>query len=73
MNEKKTVTRSGMSFTSVLTIIFIILKVAGVIDWPWIWVLSPLWISLALFVLLLLIFLFVFLAISIAGEYMKDD
>jgi len=28
-----------------LTFIFIILKLINVIDWSWIWVLSPLWIS----------------------------
>jgi len=26
-----------------LTILFIILKIFGAIDWSWIWVLSPLW------------------------------
>lgn len=29
----------------VLFIVFFMLKLAGVIDWSWIWVLSPLWIS----------------------------
>ena len=29
-----------------LTSIFIILKLVGVIDWSWLWVLSPIWISI---------------------------
>lgn len=29
----------------VLLIVFIVLKLVGVINWSWIWVLSPLWIG----------------------------
>lgn len=32
-----------ISFTGLLTIVFITLKLCGVIAWSWIWVLSPLW------------------------------
>lgn len=32
-------------FVNLLTILFIGLKLAGVIAWSWLWVLSPLWIS----------------------------
>ena len=35
----------GIGFTGLLTLLFIGLKLAGVIDWPWLWVLSPLWIG----------------------------
>lgn len=31
-----------------LGIVFVVLKLTNVIAWPWIWVLSPLWISIAL-------------------------
>lgn len=51
MNNKNNVSSSGMSFSSVLTIVFIVLKLVGVIDWSWWWVLSPFWISLILVVL----------------------
>lgn len=37
-----------MSFTSVLTLIFIVLKLLGVIEWSWLGVLSPTIISLIL-------------------------
>jgi len=36
---------SGIGFVGLLTIVFIILKLTGNIDWSWWWVLSPLWIS----------------------------
>ena len=38
---------SGISFFSVLTILFIGLKLGGVIDWHWGYVLGPLWMPLA--------------------------
>ncbi len=47
------------TFASMLTLIFITLKLIGKIDWSWWWILSPLWISL----LLTLFFFAVFAAI----------
>ena len=44
MSEKRSGS-GGMSFLGVLTLIFITLKLLGVIDWSWWWVLSPIWIS----------------------------
>jgi hypothetical protein len=36
----------GIGFTGALTILFIGLKLTHVISWTWLWVLSPIWISL---------------------------
>lgn len=44
-------THSGIGFLPLLTLLFIGLKLTGVIDWHWVWVLSPL-IGTILFVLL---------------------
>lgn len=33
-----------IGFCSLLAIVFIILKLCGVITWSWVWVLAPLWI-----------------------------
>ena len=43
MNNKAK--QGGLGIVSVLTIVFIVLKLLGVIRWSWIWVLSPIWIS----------------------------
>lgn len=40
---------------TLLLIAFIVLKLTHVIDWPWLWVLSPAWIPLALVALILAI------------------
>jgi len=37
---------SGYGITSILTLIFVVLKLTGNIDWPWIYVFSPVWIFL---------------------------
>lgn len=39
----------GLSFASVLQIVFIVLKLCKIIDWSWIWVLSPFWISVIVY------------------------
>jgi len=39
----------GIGFVGLLTIVFITLKLCGVISWSWLWVLSPIWVSLGLF------------------------
>jgi hypothetical protein len=48
MNNNKNVLNIGLNLCEVLCIIFIVLKVVGVINWSWLWVVSPLWIDLAL-------------------------
>lgn len=37
----------GIGFMGALLILFIGLKLGGVIDWPWLWVLAPAWWSIA--------------------------
>ena len=48
-------TSGGIGFAGALAILFIALKLTGYIAWSWVWVLSPIWISLAFAVLILLI------------------
>lgn len=62
MNENnKTTVNGGVGFTGLLTIVFIALKLCGVITWSWLWVLSPIWINAALCVVVLLVTLVVLL------------
>lgn len=49
MEEQKSRSRNGgVSFPGLLTIAFIVLRLCGVIAWPWLWVLAPLWVYLLL-------------------------
>ena len=45
-----------LSVGTILTIAFVILKLIGIISWSWLWVFSPLWISVIIGLIVLLIF-----------------
>ena len=47
-NNSTSSASGGIGFGGVLTIVFIVLKLVGVINWSWLWVLSPIWISIAI-------------------------
>lgn len=62
MEGKSTVGTSGagIGFSGVLTIVFIVLKLCKVINWSWVWVLSPIWISMIITIVIILIAFLVF-------------
>ena len=47
-------------FTTLLTIVFITLKLCNVIGWSWIWILSPIWITFGLLGILIPIIILFF-------------
>lgn len=53
--EKNRSASSGIGLTGVVQIVFLILKLCGLIDWPWKYVLIPLWIDLVIVVVLLIV------------------
>lgn len=50
-------TNTGIGFPSLLTLLFIGLKLANKIDWSWWWVVSPLWIGAAVVLAIMILFL----------------
>lgn len=62
--KNKNVRNSGMGVISVLTLIFIVLKLTNNISWSWIWVLSPIWITAVLLII-------IFAVIMIGGRIKK--
>lgn len=44
----------GISTAGVLLIVFIVLKLVGVINWSWWWVLSPIWIGIIIDLLIII-------------------
>ena len=46
-NTTSTSTYTGPGLPTLLTVLFVGLKLTGFINWSWWWVLSPLWISFA--------------------------
>lgn len=56
MSSNRNSSSSGIGICGVLTIVFVVLKLVGVINWSWLWVLCPLWIDILLTVIVLVIF-----------------
>jgi len=48
METSNNTNSGGLGFSGLLTLIFITLKLLGKIDWPWVWVLSPIWIAMGI-------------------------
>ena len=66
--ENKTTVNGGIGFVGLLTIAFIVLKLINVITWSWLWVLSPIWITMAFYLLIVLVPLIFFGSLYIAGK-----
>lgn len=54
-DNNNNVTTGGVTAIDVLQIVFIVLKLCGVIKWSWWLVLMPLWISLGIGIILFII------------------
>jgi hypothetical protein len=64
-SSPSTTVNSGIGFPGLLTVLFIGLKLTGHITWPWVWVLSPLWISALIGLTVLAIFIIIAIAAGI--------
>lgn len=49
----------GIGFCGLLSIVFIVLKLCGIIHWSWLWVLAPLWMPTAIVLFVLIIILII--------------
>lgn len=45
----------GLGFTTLLAVLFIALKLLGVVTWSWVWVLAPIWIPWGIVLVLLVL------------------
>ena len=71
-NQEKKAKVKFPSLGTILGILFIVLKLCGVIDWAWVWVLAPFWIS-AIIVILTLVFVTMVTAITAYVVKKIDD
>ena len=60
--------KHGSSFCGSLTIVFILLKLFGFVEWSWLWVFSPIWLPIV-FALILII---VCLIVTSISDFFKD-
>lgn len=54
-NKTKTSVGSGLSFGSVLFLVFLVLKLCNVINWSWWWITAPLWIPIGICIAIILV------------------
>ena len=54
MSDNKSTSSSGIGFFGLLAILFIALKLTGIITWSWLWVLAPIWIPFVIVVFILI-------------------
>ena len=54
-NKRNSSSSSGIGILGVLQIVFLVLKLTGLITWSWAVVLIPLWISLVMLVIFLIV------------------
>ena len=59
MSNKNTTVNAWLGLPWTLTIVFLVLKLCKIINWKWIWVFAPVWVSLtvALIAFIILIIL----------------
>lgn len=57
-----------MGFFGGLALLFIALKLTGVVSWSWLWVLAPLWTPFVFAA----VFVVVFVALALFAEYRKE-
>lgn len=55
MSNSSASASGGISFVSLLAIVFIVLKLCDVITWSWWWVLAPIWIPFGVAMVLIVI------------------
>jgi membrane protein implicated in regulation of membrane protease activity len=65
MSSNSNSSNSGMGILGVLQIVFIVLKLCGVIKWGWLTVFIPLWIEIGLVLLVVLL-------LALSGKSLKS-
>lgn len=65
MNDKSVRVSGGISLSGLTFIVFLVLKLCGVIDWSWWWVTAPLWGPSALLIAGLFIYIMITVIIAL--------
>lgn len=72
MNDNSVKVSGGISLSGLTFIVFLVLKLCGVIDWSWWWVTAPLWLPFVLVLAIGLVIFFVGFCIGIFRYIVKN-
>ena len=65
--------KNGSGVTGALFIVFLVLKLTGVIDWSWWWVTSPIWIPVFIAIgLAIILLIFTLIMVFIGRKSLSD-
>ena len=53
--DEKTTYGNGIGLGTILAIVFLVLKLCGVISWSWWWVFAPIWIPIGIAIIFVVI------------------
>lgn len=73
MNKSNSTQSGGIGFVGLLQVVFITLKLCGVIHWSWLWVLSPIWLSAALGLAAFAIFVTIAAVVLLVSVFYKHN
>lgn len=62
--KTKKVSKKGVSYSGVLFLIFLVLKLTKVITWSWWWITAPLWGGIAILIAFIVLFILIKVLIS---------
>lgn len=63
-NQTNTTGNTGIGFAGLLAIVFIVLKLTGVIAWSWWWVLAPIWLPASIGLIALIVLAIIAMALD---------
>lgn len=52
---------TGLTLPWALTIVFMVLKLCKVIDWKWVWVFAPVWITFATALIAMVVYIILYI------------
>jgi hypothetical protein len=61
---QKTPVNVGGILSGLTGVAFLVLKITGVIDWPWVWVLAPFWIPFVMVLFSVMVFILIILLLK---------
>lgn len=67
-SQQSTTGSGGVSIGGLLGVLFVGLKLGGVITWPWLWVLAPFWVPLAILAVILVVWGIVAIIAAVVGR-----
>lgn len=73
MSDNSVKRSGGIGFFGMLAILFIGLKLGGIIAWSWWWVLAPLWGPLVFALLLIVFGVLIALALGVSGKTIAES